>query len=181
MMISAIRRKVKSDVDVKRSVVLFKYLAYYLRSFAIMGSIFSLLIGIDYCLPQKIESEVLLNKTHTVSYRPIYQLYTESHYLEVNADFYHYTVIGSPLIFYYTPVFSTLKRITYHAGAEEYVNKPGSIYGWPIVLPLLTCICSVVFLRQYKKMIQIKPEWMVNLGLVNLFLFVFTIAFLLAY
>ena len=180
MIITGIRHKIQSDIDIRRTTRFNGYLVYYIRVFAILGVITPIAIGADYILKQQTKSEVLNNKFYQMAggQQIKYNFYSDTHQFSGNvADFYEHINIGDTLTYYYTPIFNTLTDVTYQSGLSMYVCQPTGIYGTMLIVPVLSLICSTILLLRTHKKKYVKYEPIINLGVINAFLCILTLAF----
>ena len=178
MLIAGIRQKINSELDSHRSASFMRYLMHYLQMFAYMGVIIPVIVGIDYYTAPKIKNEVVTNKYYEVKNnlnQIEYHFFTESERFLSDISFYENTNIDDQVTFYYTPIFESVTKVT----SKSYVCEPHSIYGWWLIVIGLTFICSVVVIIQtwgwIKKREYVKYDSVVNWGVINAFLCIFTI------
>lgn len=178
MLISGIRRKIKIEEDQRRSASFTKHVIKFLTTFAYLGTIFSVLIITDFFLRPYIEYDVVTYKNRR-QYIGTYEYYfkTETKRFEANEEFYIHTDPGDQVAFFYAPIFDTLKKIQHQKDTVIYICKPMSIYGWPIITVVLTLICSLIVLTNKG---WASEDLLVTVGLLNIFFYIFTLAFLLS-
>ena len=182
MVITGIQHKIKSDIDTRRTASFTKYLMHYLRMFAILGIIIPILTGVDYILAPQTQDETVFNKFYQVMNdheNTEYHIYTDSYNFIANVSFYEHIDIGGRVTYYYTPIFNTLTDVSHQAGQIVYLCKPFSVYGWPLVAPILTIICSTILLIKTRRKKPVRFEAVINLGIINAFLCIFTLVFVL--
>ncbi len=182
MVITGIRHKIRIDIDTRRTASFTRYLMHYLRMFAILGIIIPVLAGVDYILEPYTRNETVSNKFYQVMNdhdNTEYHIYTDTYHFIASTAFYEHTDIGDQVTYYYTPIFKTLTDISHQAGQNVYVCKPFSIYNWPIVAPVLTLVCSTIMLIKTRRKKPLRYEPVINLGVINAFLCVFTLVFVL--
>lgn len=178
MVITGIRHKIRSDIDRRRSAYFTRYLLHYLRMFALLGIFIPVLIGIDYMLAPKTLTETVNNKFYLVrddkDYTQ-YHFFTESHHFIANTLFYEHTEIDDEVTYYYTPIFHTLTDVSHQVDSNVYICKPFNIYNWPVIIAVLTLICSTILLIKTRRKHTSRYESVINLGVINAFLCIFTI------
>ena len=185
MLIAGIRRKVKLDLDERKSNLLTRYLIHYSQMFAFIGLIMSALIGIDYLcyefyFPQT-KNDIINNRYYKVTdniNRTEYHFFTDSYRFLSKVDFYENTNIGDEVTIYFTPIFKTIVKVSNTAKQSIYC-KPFNIYKWPLFVVGLTFICSaIIIIRTWgwiKKRTYIKYDRVINLGAINIILCIITL------
>jgi hypothetical protein len=150
--------------------------------FAMLGVMMPVLIGVDYVLTPKTQNEAINNKFYLLQNEQEYtqyHLYTESHHFTANAAFYDNAEIGDTVTYYYTPIFHTLTDVSRRENQNIYICKQFSVYGWPLIVTMLTLICSIVLLIRSRRILTHQYESVINLGVINAFLCMFTIILVL--
>jgi hypothetical protein len=180
MVITGIRYKVKADRDTRKTASFTRYLIHYIRMFAILGIAVPLTVGVDYVLVPKTTGGVLTNKFYQITNDQDhikYSLFTDSHQFNAGVNFYEHIQIGDQLTFYNTPILEILTGVSYQSGHSRYVCIPFSIYRWPVFIPFLTLLCSSIIIIKTQRHKPVRFEPVINLGIINAFLCLFTIAF----
>ena len=146
--------------------------------FAYMGVIIPVFVGIDYFTAPKTKNEIVINKYYEVKNnlnQIEYHFFTESERFLSDIIFYENTDIDDQVTFYYTPIFNSITKVT----SGSYTCEPNNIYGWLLIVIGLTFICSaVVVIKTWgwiKKREHVKYDSVVNWGVINAFLCIFTI------
>ena len=146
--------------------------------FAYMGVIIPVFVGIDYFTAPKTKNEIVINKYYEVKNnlnQIEYHFFTESERFLSDIIFYENTDIDDQVTFYYTPIFNSVTKVT----NGSYMCEPHGIYGWWLIVIGLTFICSaVVVIKTWgwiKKREHVKYDSVVNWGVINAFLCIFTI------
>jgi hypothetical protein len=182
MLITGIRHAISSELDVRRSAVFMRYLIHYLELFAILGIILPILVGVDYFCDTQTKDEIVTNKYYQIMdnlNQMEYYFYAGSNRFISDVVFYENTNISDHVTFYRTPIFKTVTSISHQKDSYVYKCKPVSIYGWPILIVVLTFICSVIMIfktwRVIRKHENIKYDSVINLGIINAILCLFSI------
>ena len=182
MLITGIRQKISSELDSYRSASFMRYLIHYLQMFAFMGVIIPVLIGIDYFSVPKVKNEMVTNKFYQVKNnlnQIEYHFFTDSEHFFSDIAFYENTDIDDQINFYYTPIFKSITKVTNPSVQGDYICEPYSIYGWLLIVVGMTFICSVVVVIKtwgwIKKREYVRYDSVVNWGVLNAFLCIFTI------
>jgi hypothetical protein len=181
LFISAVRHKIKSDLDRRRTAIFTRHLLRYLQIFAFLGVIFPVLIGVDYFLTPTIKTEMLTNKKHKIwSNRKIdYFFYFNERYIKVDGDIFEQIRVGSMLDLHHTPIFDTFVVMLCRDGEDVYASKPFNIYGWPRIITALTFFLSIFLLLKNRPESKTEHDLLITAGVINTFLCVFMLAFLL--
>ncbi len=182
MIITGIRHKVGAESDARRTASFTKYLIHYLRMFAIMGIIIPVLIGVDYVLEPQTNYEIVNNKFYEIlSNNNIeYLVFTDFRRLNTSSTFYDHVNEGDQLTLYHTPIFHTTTLVTFQSNSNEYKCKLFSIYGWPLLAVVSTFVCSIILMmmtgqKRKKNNDYVKYDSVINLGVINAFLCIFTL------
>ena len=185
MLIAGIRRKVKLELDERKSNLFTRYLIHYSQMFAFIGLFTSVLIGIDYLCyefynPQT-KNEVVNNRYYKVTdnlNRTEYHFFTNSYQFLSKNDFYENTNVGDEVTIFFTPIFKTIIKVS-HTAKQGVDCKPFNIYRWPLIVVGLTFLCSaIVVIRTWgwiKKRTYVKYDQVVNLGAINMILCIITL------
>jgi hypothetical protein len=174
LFIAGIRHKIKSDVDMQRTAIFTEHVLKYLQIAAFLGVIFPVLITVDYFLPVKVKTEIILHKRHRAGF---YYILMREQSITVNQELFYHIVEGSPIDFCHTVIFKTLVRIIYQDGSDVYISKPLNIYGWPSITAVFTFLFSIFLLLKNRPNPRIDQDVLVTVGVINAFLCIFTIAF----
>jgi len=180
MVITGIRQAINTELDSRRSAVFMMYLLHYLEMFAIIGFIIPIFVGADYFLETQKKEEIVTNKFYQITDNMNhieYYFYTHSfHFLSDNI-FFEKTNIDDRIVLHRTPLFNTVTYVTSNSGRAVYTCRPNNVYGWPIIIVGLTFIFSVILIicRLFRKQEKYKYDAMVNLGIINAILCLFTI------
>ena len=182
MLITGIRHKIASELDSSRSAAFMRYLAHYLQMFACLGIVIPVLIVVDYFNVPQTKEEVVVNKFYQITngqHQIKYHIYTDSYHFVSDATFYENTNIDAYATLVRTPIFKTVTSVISYVDRIEYKCNPHSIYGWPIIIAILTLIFSVIliiktwsWIRKHK---HIKYDKVINLGIINAMMCAFII------
>jgi len=185
MLITGICRKVKVELDERKSALLARYLIHYSQMFAYLGLIISALVAIDYICyefynPQT-KNEIIANRYYKVTdniNRTEYYFFTDSYHFLSKANFYEKTNIGDDVTIHFTPIFKTIIKVS-NTAKQGIDCKPFNIYGWPLCVVGLTFICSlIVIVRTWgwkKKRAHFKYDKIINFGAINILLCIITL------
>ena len=180
MLITGIRQALNAELDIRRSAVFLKYLIHYLEMFALLGIILPVTIATDfYCEKQK-RDEMVTNKYFQVAdnlNHIEYYINTDSYHFLSDNIFFEKTNINDRIVLHCTPIFHTVTYVTNQIERDVYTCKPNNIYGWPIILVGLTFVFSfcLVIWSLFRKNENYQYNAMVNLGIINAILCLFTI------
>ncbi|GHT22037.1 hypothetical protein FACS189430_03210 [Bacteroidia bacterium] len=178
--ISGIRRKVKSDMNVRRTMIFTKHLLQYLQIFAFLGVIFAVLIASDYLVPRKIQTKTITEKKEQrwTNGSSDYYLYTDDCYFTVNQLAYEHLPTGSAIHLNYTAIFHTLTEIEGSDGKATYVSQPFNIYSWTIGFVIVSFLLSVFLLLKNTPSTNTNRDLLVSIGTLNFFTCLFMLAVL---
>ena len=177
MLITGIRQRISSEFDTHRSATFMRYLMHFMQMFAFMGVIIPLLIGVDYFIPPQTTDETVINKFYHVTdniNNIEYHIFTDNYHFLSDNIFYENTNSDTQLDIQFTPIFRTVTSISHVAGRNVYTCKPNNIYGWALIIAVLTFVCSIIIVIKMwcwiRKREYVKYDSVVNLGIINAFL-----------
>jgi hypothetical protein len=173
--ILGIRRKVKTDMNARYTLVFTRHLLQYLQIFAFLGFIFAILIVADYVMPRKLQTKTITEKAKQ---RWTNYLYADDIYFAVDQVAYENLPKGSDLILKYTLIFKTLMEISGTDGVHTYISRPFNIYSWTMGLVIVSFILSGFLLWQNTPTTKCNHDLLVTIGLLNSFTCLFMFAFL---
>ena len=182
MLITGIRHQINDELDTYRSSTFMKYLIHYLHTFALLGMIIPIVIGVDYFCNPKTKEEKVINKFYQVvdnTGQIEYHFYTGSYHFLSDVVFFENTNIEDHVALICTPIFRTVTCVVNRIERIEYRCKPQNVYSWPIIVACLTFICSMIWITKTwgwnRKRKQMKYDSMINLGIINAILCLFII------
>ena len=186
MLITGVRHHINAEYDSQRSALFMRYLFHYLQMFAWLGVIIPVLIGVDFFCAPKTKDEVVTNKFYKSwdnMHHVEYHIFTHSHHFLSDNAFYENTNVEEKVIFHHTPIFKMVTYVSHEVDGGIYKCKLNSIYGWPLIVPCSTLICSIIIVIKTwgwkRKRKYLKFDAVANLGIVNIFLCAFTIVAIL--
>jgi len=151
--------------------------------FAFLGIIFPVLIVIDGRFLERQTNEDIVRDKY---YKMIdnlnhieYFIFTDSYHFISDYVFFEHINKNDAIKISRTQIFKTVTNVSFVKNREVYMCIPSSIYGWPIFLVGLTFICSFIsfiqIYRWFKKRDFIKNDSLINLGIFNAIICLFTI------
>lgn len=181
MLITGIRHAINSEHDIHRSTVFMRYLVHYLDMFAFIGMILPLVIGVDFFLNAQTKEEIITSRYYEVmdNLHIEYYLHTDSYRFLSDVLFYENTKVADQVTFHRTPIFKAVTSVSHQSNKLVYTCKPTNIYGWPLIIVMVSFVFSVILIIKTWGLIRkheiIKYNSMVNLGIINAILCIFMI------
>ncbi|MDR0815563.1 MAG: hypothetical protein LBN37_07430 [Bacteroidales bacterium] len=178
--ILGIRRKIKADMNARRTIIFTKHLLQFLQIFAFLGVIFAMLIAADYFAPRNIQSKTITEKKEQrwTNGQIDYYLYAGDSHFTVNQLAYEHLPKGSAINLNYTLIFNTLTEISGADGVDTYISHPFNIYGWTFGIVIVSFLLSGFLLLKNTPSSGVNRDLLVSVGTFNLFTCLFMFAFL---
>jgi len=153
--------------------------------FALLGIIFPILILIDYSfLERKSNQETTREKYYKLrdNLNAIeYFIFTDSFHFLSDQVFFEHINKDDDIMIYRTKIFNTVTDVSFRKDFKVYKCRPTNIYHWPIFIVGITFICSLLTILKTHKWIKkqdfAKNDSVINLGIFNAIICLFTIFF----
>ena len=152
--------------------------------FAFLGVIISVLVVVDYYTNRLTRVETVTKKYYIPTHNTVkYYIYTDKNQIQTENDFFENVNVGDKVSFQFTSIFNTDTNVTLKSSGLVRNYKLDSVYGWPLIIVASTFVTSLIVViktlgfRKGKR--EQKSNTVINIGVVNAFLCLMTLAVVL--